>query len=182
MTRPSGSSEAKMCSKPSSLGNRSRTEMLVVLYANGAPEEIRTPDPQIRGLGEHFRIARGTGSDHDFLRSATAQQNHGPVPGLPVPRIGRVLLWPVARIRMRGRTCRHRVGSLKPGFKDSADTEACQETGLSSKDSNFRHRPNDGNLSQPRVSVRIRQLEKCPDLLGFSHVAITWRRGRPPDH
>jgi hypothetical protein len=25
--------------------NRTRTEMFVVLYANGAPEEIRTPDP-----------------------------------------------------------------------------------------------------------------------------------------
>ena len=24
--------------------------MFVVLYANGAPEEIRTPDPQIRSL------------------------------------------------------------------------------------------------------------------------------------
>jgi hypothetical protein len=30
--------------------NRTRTEMFVVLYANGAPEEIRTPDPQIRSL------------------------------------------------------------------------------------------------------------------------------------
>ena len=30
--------------------SRTRAEMLVVLYANGAPEEIRTPDPQIRSL------------------------------------------------------------------------------------------------------------------------------------
>jgi hypothetical protein len=30
--------------------NKRRTEMFVVLFANGAPEEIRTPDPQIRSL------------------------------------------------------------------------------------------------------------------------------------
>jgi hypothetical protein len=33
--------------------------------------------------------------------------------------------------------------------------------------------------SPPRFStVRIRWLEKCPVLLGFSHVAVRWRRGR----
>src|SRR5436190_23685542 len=36
-----------------------------------------------------------------------------------------------------------------------------------------------GRGSPPRFStVRIRWLEKCPVLLGFSHVAIRWRRGR----
>ena len=32
-------------------GKQPRTGMFVVLYANGAPEGIRTPDPQIRSLG-----------------------------------------------------------------------------------------------------------------------------------
>jgi hypothetical protein len=70
---------------------------------------------------------------------------------------------------------RHRVGRLKQAFKDSA----VKETRLSSKDSTFPRSRNDGNLARPRVStVRIRWLEKCPFLLGFSHVAIRWRRGR----
>jgi hypothetical protein len=57
----------------------SNGDLLQVLDLNGTPEEIRTPDPQIRSLGgEHFEIARGSGSDHDFLRSPAAQQNHGP--------------------------------------------------------------------------------------------------------
>ena len=49
-TTPSGSSAARTSSKRPSPANRSRTEMFVVLYASGAPEEIRTPDPQIRSL------------------------------------------------------------------------------------------------------------------------------------
>ena len=35
---------------PSSQVNKPTPQMFVVLYGNGAPEEIRTPDPQIRSL------------------------------------------------------------------------------------------------------------------------------------
>ncbi len=47
----------------------------------------------------------------------------------------------------------------------------------------FRWLLNDGNLERPGSppwfsTVRIRWLEKCPVLLGFSPVAKSWRRGR----
>ena len=42
--RPSGSLTAEISCKPLSQANRSRTEMLVVLLANGVPDAIRTCD------------------------------------------------------------------------------------------------------------------------------------------
>ena len=49
-TALSGLLAARTCCRLSLPANRPRTGMFVVLYANGAPEEIRTPDPQIRSF------------------------------------------------------------------------------------------------------------------------------------
>jgi site-specific DNA recombinase len=48
--KPSGLLAARTCCRLSLPANRPRTGMFVVLYAIGAPGEIRTPDPQIRSL------------------------------------------------------------------------------------------------------------------------------------
>jgi transposase InsO family protein len=47
-TRPSESSAARISSKLPLRANRSRTEMIVVLYANGAPDTIRTCGLRLR--------------------------------------------------------------------------------------------------------------------------------------
>ena len=55
----------------------------------GASEENRTPDSQIRRLGPSTLNARGSRSDHNFLRRATARQKSRSdprQPGLPVSR------------------------------------------------------------------------------------------------
>jgi hypothetical protein len=146
----------------------------------GASEENRTPDSQIRRLGPSTLNARGSRSDHNFLRRATARQKSRSDPrhpGLPVsrnrprPTLAGGLHMPPSR------------RTAEAGFKDSAVKKlACLP----------RIRPSPGAAmvttwpargppsgSPPRFStVRIRWLEKYPVLLGFSPVAIRWRRGR----
>jgi hypothetical protein len=84
---------------------------------------------------------------------------------------------------LRGRTCRHRVGSLKPASRTrpSRNWHIFQGFDLPPEPQWWQLGPARGSPpgSPPRFStVRIRWLEKCPVLLGFSPVAISWRRGR----
>jgi hypothetical protein len=93
--------------------------MVLKSLKNGAPEEIRTPDPQIRSLGASTLKSP---VESDPITTSAAARPHsrsrsGPRYPLRFLEIGRVLRWPVACIGLRGRTCRHRVGSLKPASR-----------------------------------------------------------------
>jgi hypothetical protein len=113
----------------------------------GAPEEIRTPDSQIRSSGPSTLNARGSRSDHNFLRRATLQQNHGPIlhsRGSRFLEIARVPLWPVAC------TCRHRVGPLKPASRTRPSRNWPVFQGFDLPRSR-----NGGNLGGPRAPIRV---------------------------